>query len=109
MVGMMNPAAVYVGVYGALTLAGGIMGYVKAKSRASLVAGTVCGVALLVCGQGINKGNQAAAAVTLAIALVLGGRFFGTWRRTHRLIPDLVMVIFSLASFAIVGLQLFGQ
>ncbi|MEY4550952.1 MAG: Transrane protein [Pseudomonadota bacterium] len=33
--------------YGVLSLAGGIMGYVKAKSRASLIAGGLSGLLLL--------------------------------------------------------------
>ena len=99
----MNFAAVVVGFYGAFSLVGGVIGYVKAKSQASLVAGSVSGALLLVCAYGIHQGNRAAAVGALLIALALGGRFAGTWRRTHRVMPDLCMALFSLATMATVG------
>ena len=105
----MSIAAVVVGLYGAFSLLGGVIGYVKAKSQASLVAGSVSGTLLLVCAYGIHQGNRAAAVSTLLIALALGGRFASTWRRTHRVMPDLGMVLFSLATLAAVGVHLLAR
>ena len=105
----MSVASVVVGLYGAFSLVGGVIGYLKAKSQASLVAGSVSGVLLLVCAYGIHQGSRAAAAGALLIALVLGGRFAGTWRRTHRLMPDLLMVLLSLATIAAVGARLVSR
>ena len=99
----MSIAAVVVGLYGAFSLIGGVIGYLKAKSQASLVAGSVSGVLLLACAYGIHQGHRTAAVGALLIALALGGRFAGTWRRTHRLMPDLLMVLLSLATVATVG------
>ena len=84
-----------VGLYGLFTLVGGIIGYLKARSLASLLAGTVAGGLLLWCALGIAHGQRAAALGAPVIALGLGGRFFGTWRRRRRVMPDLVMVLFS--------------
>ena len=42
----MDTAAVVAALYGIFSLAGGIIGYVKAKSTASLVAGSLSGVLL---------------------------------------------------------------
>ena len=45
---MVHPLALgVVAGYGVLSLAGGVMGYVKAKSRASLIAGGASGLLLL--------------------------------------------------------------
>ena len=102
----MTLAVIVVGGYGAFSLIGGVIGYLKAKSQASLVAGSVSGALLLVCAYGIQHGSRAAAVGALLIALALGGRFFSTWRRTHRLMPDLLMVLLSLATVAAVGMRL---
>lgn len=63
-------------VFGVLTLVGGIMGYVKAKSVASLVAGGVCGVLLIVGALLIVRSSwQIGAALDLLVSLALLGRF----------------------------------
>ena len=38
---MLDAIRFYLFLFGVLTIAGGIMGFVKAKSRASLIAGTI--------------------------------------------------------------------
>ena len=98
-----------VGIYGVLTLSGGAIGYLKAKSRASLVAGLTAGVILLVCAYGMRNESTIAAIVSLLIAALLGGRFMGTWRRTHRVMPDLLMVALSLATLLSVSLGLYAR
>jgi uncharacterized membrane protein (UPF0136 family) len=44
---MLAPTKIYFIVFGLLTIAGGIMGYVKAGSNASLIAGSLSGLLLL--------------------------------------------------------------
>ena len=105
----MSVATIVVGLYGAFSLVGGVIGYLKAKSQASLAAGSVSGVLLLACAYGVSQGQRAAAVGALLIAFVLGGRFAGTWRRTHRLMPDLLMVLLSLATIAAVGARLVSR
>ena len=99
----MMMATAVVGLYGLFSLVGGAIGYVKAGSRASLAAGSASGLLLLLCAFGIQQGRVAAAIGSLAIALALGGRFIGTWRRTRRLMPDLLMILLSLSTVAAVG------
>jgi uncharacterized membrane protein (UPF0136 family) len=97
---------VVVAVYGLLTIVGGIIGFVKAKSRPSLIAGGTAGVLLLVCAAEMNRGSRVAAYGSLVIALLLGARFLRTWRAHRRLMPDLLMVTFSLLTLIVVGWQL---
>ncbi len=99
----MSAATVVVAIYGAFSLVGGVIGYVKAKSRASLIAGSVSGILLLACAYGLRQGSRAAAIGALVIALLLGGRFAGTWRRNHRVMPDLLMILLSLATLLAIG------
>ena len=95
-----------VALYGIVSLVGGVIGYVKAKSIASLIAGTISGVLLLLCAYGIGQGVRAAAIGSVVIAAALGGRFAGTWRRTRRVMPDLVMAILGLCTLLVVAARL---
>ena len=101
----MRLTVVLVATYGIVTLIGGAIGYLKAKSTASLVAGTISGSLLLVCAYGISRESLLATVGSLVIALLLGGRFFSTWRRTHRLMPDLIMLVLSVVTLIVVGLS----
>ena len=102
----MSLAVWVVGIYGLFSLVGGMIGYLKAKSQASLIAGSLSGVSLFACAYGIMHESRVAALVSLVIAALLGGRFVGTWRRTHRVMPDLLMVVLSLATIVTVSLGL---
>ena len=100
---------VVVAIYGVVSAVGGVIGYLKAKSRASLVAGSLAGVFLLVCAYGMSQRHAAASLGSLVIALLLGARFLGTWRRNHRLMPDLLMVLLSAAAILVVSVRLLGK
>jgi uncharacterized membrane protein (UPF0136 family) len=56
--------------YGALALAGGVVGYVKAKSRASLIAGGISGVLLI--GSALLGISQPVAGLVVASVVSLG-------------------------------------
>ena len=99
----MTLAIAMVVIYGVLTMAGGVVGYLKAKSRPSLTAGTLMGGVLLASAFRMREGNQAAPLVAMGIAILLGGRFFITWKKNHRLTPDLLMVLLSLVTLIVVG------
>ena len=101
----MDLAVVVVGLYGLFTVVGGIIGYVKAKSKASLVAGVVSGVILLACAYGMRRASPAAAMGSALVALLLGARFMSTWIRRRRVMPDLVMVLGSLAVLITLGMK----
>ena len=102
----MNMVAVVVASYGVFSLVGGMIGYLKAHSTASLLAGSVSGVLLLLCAYGIGQGSRLAALGSLIIAIALGARFVGTWRQKRRVMPDLLMVLFSAATLLAAGSML---
>ena len=97
------------GLYGAFSIAGGIIGYVKARSTASLIAGTMSGALLLLCAAGMSQGRPVATWGSLAIAAALGARFLGTWLKTRRVMPDLIMVLFSAATIAAAAASLWPR
>ena len=102
----MSITVAVVAAYGVFSVIGGVIGYVKAKSAASLMAGSLSGVLLLLCAVGIGQGNRPAALGSLAISAALGARFLGTWRQKRRLMPDALMVGFSVATLLLVGAAL---
>jgi uncharacterized membrane protein (UPF0136 family) len=93
----MQTTAWVVWVYGALVLVGGILGWAKAKSKASLISGILFGVALLVVGAGIYHGDAAhvlwAAALAAVLMLTMGVRF----AKTRKLMPAGLLTFLSLA------------
>ena len=102
----MNVAVTVVAFYGLFSLVGGIIGYLKAKSTASLIVGSTSGVLLILCAYGMGHGSRAALLGSLAMAFVLGARFLGTWLKNHRVMPDLLMVLFSTATLLAAGVFL---
>lgn len=98
-----------VGIFGLFSLAGGIIGYVKAQSMASLIAGSISGILLLACAFGMKQGIRGASYGALLVAVLLGGRFLGTWLQHHKFMPDLVMVVLSAATLISVTATLFKK
>jgi uncharacterized membrane protein (UPF0136 family) len=61
--------------YGVLSLVGGVMGYVKAKSRASLIAGGASGLLLIASAALATAYPVAGFAIASVISLALVARF----------------------------------
>ena len=75
-------------IYGALVAAGGVMGYVKAHSTTSLVAGGIAGLLLIGAGVAMMRGAyQAGWWLALVIALLLLARFAAASLNNFKLMP----------------------
>jgi len=72
----MNAIKIFYFIFGALTLVGGIMGFVKAHSLASLIAGGISGLLLIVAGIIFSGNQQASAILAIVVSIALVG-FFG--------------------------------
>jgi uncharacterized membrane protein (UPF0136 family) len=88
-------------IYGILVAAGGVMGYVKAHSMASLIAGGVSGVALIGAAVAMLKGAYSAGWwISLIVALVLLGRFASAARSGFKMMPGGMVIILSIIVIA---------
>ncbi len=81
-------------IYGVLLILGGLMGYLKAKSVPSLVAGGVCGVIALLLGYYYTWHFAPHAALLLALLLVfmMGRRYLNS----RKVMPALLIVVLSI-------------
>ncbi len=78
--------------YGLLTLIGGTVGYVQARSVPSLVSGLVSGVLLLLCALLWMRGIPWAAGGAIAITLLLVIVFIVRYAKTRKPMPSLLMI-----------------
>jgi uncharacterized membrane protein (UPF0136 family) len=91
----MEATKIYFFIFGVLTIAGGIVGYVKAGSVASIIAGSVTGVLLLVAAFLLPQHRGVGLATALVISLVLAGQFVPKFLQTARAMPAGMMSILS--------------
>ncbi len=91
----MNITVIIVLLFGIFSLTGGIIGYTKAGSVPSLVAGSVSGILLILSAIGLSRNYMAASYVALLVALLLGARFVMTIIKNFKVMPDLIMILFS--------------
>ena len=87
--------------YGILVLFGGVVGYRKAGSRPSLVAGTVSGAAMLVSAILLMRASPAGLSLALAATLLLLLFFGMRWLRGRKFMPAGLMTLASALALAL--------
>ena len=90
-------AQVVMGLYGALLIAGGMMGFVKTQSRISLFAGAITGG--LCIGAIWLSFDQPSEGFSIGalVAFLLAGVFINRFAKTRKIMPAGVVLIVSLA------------
>jgi uncharacterized membrane protein (UPF0136 family) len=91
----MEAAKIYFIVFGVLTVAGGVVGYVKAGSVASIIGGSITGVLLLVAAFLLPEHRAIGLATAFIISLLLAAQFAPKFIRTGRIMPAGMMSILS--------------
>jgi uncharacterized membrane protein (UPF0136 family) len=91
----MEAAKIYFIVFGVLTVAGGVVGYAKAGSVASIIAGSITGVLLLVAAFLLPEHRAIGLATAFIISLLLAAQFVPKFIRTGRVMPAGAMSILS--------------
>ena len=77
----MQNTAIEIWIYGVIIILGGIMGFVKVGSKASLISGVGMGLALLACGYGVSRGSVDSLMVAVVIAALLLVIFADSFRQ----------------------------
>jgi uncharacterized membrane protein (UPF0136 family) len=92
---IMGATKIYLIIFGILTIAGGIIGYVKAGSTPSIIAGSVTGILLLLSAFLLPDHVVAGLAIGLITSLLLAGQFIPKFIRTGKAMPAGMMSILS--------------
>ena len=81
-------------VYGILLIFGGLMGYLKARSTPSLMAGLVCGLIAIFLGYDYvwHFAPHCALIIALVLIFLMGRRYL----RTRKPMPALFIVVLSI-------------
>ena len=97
----MTATKIYFLIFGALTIIGGIVGYVKAGSLPSIIAGSITGVLLLIGGSLLPEHRAIGLATGFVISLLLAAQFIPKFIRTGKAMPAGMMSILSVIGLII--------
>jgi len=92
---MIGPAKIYFIVFGLLTIVGGVIGFVKAGSTASIIAGSVSGILLIVAAFLLSGQLSLGLAIAGIVSILLAGRFIPAFMKTGQMMPAGLMSILS--------------
>jgi uncharacterized membrane protein (UPF0136 family) len=92
---MIGPAKIYFIIFGLLTIVGGVIGYVKAGSTASIIAGSISGIALIVAAFLIPGNVVLALIIAGVVSVALAGRFIPAFMQTGKVMPAGLMSALS--------------
>lgn len=90
---MIEPARIYFIVFGVFSILGGLIGFYKARSRASLIAGGVSGALLLAAAWLLPARPVAGLVMGLVVSLMLAGRFTPAFMKKGGLMPNGMMAL----------------
>lgn len=98
---MLGPAKIYFIIFGLLTIVGGVIGFVKAGSTASIIAGSISGIALIVAAYLLPGNVVLGLAIAGLVSLLLAGRFIPAFMKTGQAMPAGLM-----SALSVIGLIL---
>ena len=92
---MLAVARIYFLIFGLLTIAGGVVGYVKVGSFISIIAGAISGALLLIAAFLLPEHRAAALIIGLAVSLLLAIQFLPKFASTGKIMPAGAMTLLS--------------
>ncbi|MES2121947.1 MAG: TMEM14 family protein [Chlamydiota bacterium] len=102
----MKVTALIVCIYGILIALGGLMGFIKGHSYASLISGGSFGLALIISSYLISKGRVAAQYVALVLTFILDGLFTFRFAKSLHFFPAGLLSLLSLAVLIVIALKI---
>ena len=94
-------------VYAILLMVGGLMGFLKAHSKMSLITGLISGLLVLLSYVIGKKNPKSGYLYIAAISLCLGMFFLNRYMHTHLFMPGGLMFLLSMTTFTVVALGYF--
>jgi uncharacterized membrane protein (UPF0136 family) len=92
-------AQYYYLVFAVLTIVGGVIGFVKAKSLASIISGSISAAVLVAASIMLyEKRPILAGVIALCVSVLLAGKFVPDFMHKKALVPAGLMAVLSLAS-----------
>lgn len=95
-------------IYGTLIEAGGVIGFVKAKSRPSLISGLVSGALLTISGVMVLLGVSIGSDIGLVLAAALCALFGWRLAKTRKMMPSGMMLFVSIVVTVILAVTMFS-
>ena len=92
---MLGPAKIYFIVFGLLTIIGGIIGYASKGSMASIIAGSISGVLILLAAFLLPNNVTAGLILAGVISIALAVRFVPAFMETRNFMPAGMMSVLS--------------
>ena len=97
----MDATSIYFLIFGGLTIVGGVIGYVKAGSLPSIIAGAITGVLLLVAGWILPTQRTTGLAIALVVSILLAVQFVRKLLRTGKMMPAGLMSVLSVIGIVV--------
>ena len=97
----MGAAKIYFIIFGILTIVGGVIGYLKAGSMASIIAGSISGVLLLLAAWLMPEHQAVGLFIALIVSLLLAGQFIPKFFQTFKVMPAGLMSVLSVLGIVV--------
>jgi len=97
---------VYYLIFAFLTILGGVMGYLKAKSFISLISGSISGALLVIASYLLPSRPIVAGCIALFVSVLLAGKFVPDFVHKKAFVPGGLMAFLSVASIIVTILAL---
>jgi uncharacterized membrane protein (UPF0136 family) len=94
--------------YGVLAIVGGVMGYMQAQSKISLIAGCGCGILLVASAILQMQGQAWGLLAAIGVTVVLIVAFIMRWLKTRKFMPAGLMLLLGVPSLGVMVSQLMG-
>ena len=101
---MIEIAKNYYFVFGGLTIAGGLMGFIKKGSAASLIAGGLSGILLLIAAIWLKDRPQNGLILGAVVSFALAGRFIPAFLKKFDWMPAGLMAVLSVIGLIVTAL-----
>ncbi|MCA6503701.1 MAG: TMEM14 family protein [Pseudanabaena sp. M135S2SP2A07QC] len=88
-----SPSTIALLVYGVIAIIGGIIGFTKSQSKASIISGSISGAGLLIAGAAAAQNQEWGKIVGMAISALLVIVFIVRLIKTKKFMPAGLMIL----------------